>query len=459
MQVSKTKITDFTQGNITKQLTVFAWPLLLSNILQVVYSMVDMVIVGNVAGEAGLAGVTVGGEVTSLITNMSMGFASAIQVLIARYIGARENEKIGRFVGTSSAFLIVFSIAMSILGIAIQTPMLKLMNTPAEAYEGALAYSTVCLLGLVFIYGYNIVSAILRGMGDSKHPMLFIAIAAVMNLILDVIFVIYMDLGALGAALATVISQATSFILCTVFLVMHKSQFELNITRRDFFHWDKEMLSDFLKLGMPMAIKFSAISISKLFVNSWINAYGVVVSAFAGVANKLATVGILFSNSMNAAGSTMVGQNIAAGKFGRVRRILLTLLAVTMFFVVIFSLIYALVPEAVIGLFTDSVDVIALAREYIPIAVIMFIGCSPRATLNALMNGSGNSKINFVTAILDSFVVRIGLSVLFGIVMEMGYMGFWLGDAIAGYTPVVVGMVFYLSGSWKKSAKLATDET
>ena len=455
----KTNVTDFTQGNITKQLTVFAWPLLLSNILQVVYGMVDMVIVGNVAGEVGLAGVTVGGEVTSLITNMSMGFASAIQVIIARYIGAKENGKRGRLVGTSSAFLVVFAITMSILGIALQTPLLHLMNTPEEAYAGAAAYSTVCLVGLVFIYGYNIVSSIMRGMGDSKHPMLFIAIAAVMNLVLDIIFVICMDLGAFGAALATVISQATSFILCAIFLVTHKEQFELNITRHDFFHWDREMLSDFLKLGMPMAIKFSAISISKLFVNSWINAYGVVISAFAGVANKLATVGILFSNSMNAAGSTMVGQNIAAGKFGRVRRILITLLVITMVFVLIFSLIYALAPEWVIGMFTDSADVISLARAYIPIAVIMFIGCSPRATLNALMNGSGNAKINFVTAILDSFVVRIGLSVLFGIVLDMGYMGFWLGDALAGYTPVVIGIVFYLSGSWKKSAKLITGET
>ncbi len=454
--MSDTQIKDFTKGNITPQLISFAWPLLLSNILQVVYSMVDMIIVGNVMGKVGTSAVTVGGDVTNLLTFIGIGFAGAGQVLIARYIGAKERHKIGRFVGTMSSFLFVCAVSVSVLGLIFQEPLLTLMNTPDAAYDGARDYSTICITGLVFIYGYNIVSAILRGMGDSKHPLIFIGIAATMNLLLDLLFVIVFRMGAGGAALATVISQATSFILCLGFLIKRREQFALNITRADFLHWDREMLTAFVKLGTPMAIKFASVQISKLFVNSFINSYGIAVSAFAGIANKLASVVNLFSNAMNTAGSTMVGQNIVAGEFGRVNKILKNLLAITLVIVIVFSVAICIFPEQIFALFTDDADtdVLALARGYVPIAVLMFVASSLRSTMNALINGSGNSRINFVTAILDGFVLRIGLSLLFGVVLDMKHTGFWLGDALAGYTPFFIGIVFYFTGLWKKSAKV-----
>lgn len=450
--MNRSHIKDFTKGNITSQLIVFAWPLLLSNILQVVYSMVDMIVVGNVMGEVGISAVSVGGDVTNLLTFIGMGFASAGQILIARYIGAKQKEKIGRFVGTMSGFLMICAIIVSVLGIVFQEQMLSLMNTPSEAYDGAMAYSTICITGLIFIYGYNVVSAILRGMGDSKHPLIFIGIAAITNIFLDILFV--KDIGAGGAALATVISQALSFICCTVFLVIKKKQFELNISLRDFVVWDKEMLLSFVKLGAPMAIKFASIQVSKLFVNAWINGYGVAVSAFSGIANKLASVVNLFSNAMNTAGSTMVGQNIVAGEFKRVNKILKDVLFVTLSIVAVFSVIIVLFPEEVFGLFANesSQEALKLSGEYVPIALLMFLASSLRAVMNALINGSGNTVINFVTAILDGIVLRIGLAVLLGLVLEMGYFGFWLGDAIAGFTPFFIGVVFYLSGYWKKSA-------
>lgn len=448
-------IKDFTKGNITKDLIIFAWPLLLSNILQVVYSMVDMIVVGKVMGKVGTSAVTVGGDVTNLLTFVGMGFASAGQVLIARYVGAKQRDKIGKFVGTMASFLFIMAIIVSIFGLVSQDLILRLMNTPIEAYDGAAAYSSICISGLVFIYGYNVTSAILRGMGDSKHPLLFIAIAAGINVVLDLIFVAGFNMGAGGAALATVISQAISFILCLIFLIRKKEMFSLNIAKNDFIHWDRDMLSAFVKLGVPMAIKFAAISVSRMFVNSWINGYGVAVSAFAGIANKLASVVNLFSNAMNTAGSTMVGQNIVAGQFDRVNKILKNLLVITLSIAIVFSIAMVLFPQQIFALFTDSseMDVLSLADDYVPIALMMFLASSLRATMNALINGSGNVKTNFLTAILDGIVLRIGLSLLFGVVLKMEYFGFWLGDAIAGYTPFFIGLVFYLTGSWKKGIK------
>ncbi len=456
--MNRSHIKDFTKGNITKQLIVFAFPLLLSNILQVVYSMVDMIVVGNVMGEVGISAVSVGGDVTNLLTFIGMGFASAGQILIARYIGAKQKEKIGKFVGTMSGFLLLCAVTVSVLGIVFQKEMLSLMNTPSEAYDGAMAYSTICITGLIFIYGYNVVSAILRGMGDSKHPLVFIGIATITNIFLDILFV--KDMGAGGAALATVISQAISFICCTMFLVIKKKEFELNISLRDFIVWDKNMLISFIKLGAPMAIKFASIQVSKLFVNAWINGYGVAVSAFSGIANKLASVVNLFSNAMNTAGSTMIGQNIVAGEFKRVNKILKDVLCVTLAIVAIFSVIIVLFPEEVFGLFANesSQEALKLSGEYVPIALLMFLASSLRAVMNALINGSGNTSLNFITAILDGIVLRIGLAVLLGLTFRMGYFGFWLGDAIAGYTPFFIGLVFYLTGSWKKSIPIKDKE-
>ena len=455
-----TQIRDFTQGSIPRQLVSFATPLFLSNLLQIIYNMVDMMVVGSVLGKAGTSAVSVGGDVSNLLTFVAMGFASAGQVIIARLIGAGERNKLSRFVGTMVGFLTVSAIVMSVTGLLLQDTMLTLMKTPAEAYEGAHAYSSICMAGLIFIYGYNTVSAILRGMGDSKRPFVFISIAAVLNLVLDILFVAGLGMGAGGAALATVISQAISVIISTTYLVRNRQRYELDVTLRDFIRWDGSLLRDLVGLGVPMAIKTCSIQISKLFVNSFINGYGVAVSAFSGIANKLAGVANLISQSMNVAGSTMVGQNLAAGKFKRVKRIMGTITLITLTVSVMLSVAICLFPEAIFSVFTaeGDTDVLALVDGYLPIAVLMFLGSAFRSMMNSLLNGSGNHKVNFATAILDGIVMRIGLAILFGLVLDMKHYGFWLGDALAGFTPFWIGLVFYLTGAWKKGAKVQAEE-
>lgn len=412
--------------------------------------MVDMIIVGNKLGKVGISAVSVGGDVSNLLTFVAMGFANAGQVLIAQFIGAKQKDRLGKFIGTMSSFLVCCAVFLSIFGLIFRNGILTLMNTPAESFDGARAYSSICMAGLVFIYGYNIVSAILRGMGDSKHPFIFISIAAVMNLILDVIFVMFLDMGAGGAALATVISQATSFLCCAYFLVKHTKEFELTLKWSYFTKWNKEMLGKLVKLGTPMAIKTASVQVSKLFVNSWINSYGIAVSAFAGIANKVSNISNLVSAAMNTAGSTMVGQNIAAKEYGRVKKILQCLAVITLAVAGVISVFIWLFPNQVFGIFTDDAAVLEIGVKYVPIAVLQFIAGALRAVMNALINGSGNYKINFATAILDGIVLRIGLSLLFGLGLGMKHYGFWLGDALAGFTPFWIGLAFYCSGHWKK---------
>ncbi len=445
-----TLVADFTTGNVNRQLITFAMPMFLSHLLQIVYNMADMIIVGQTLGKVGLSSISVGGDIMNCMTFIAMGFSSAGQVLIAQYIGARQHDKLSRFVATMGTALLGFACCVTGLGLLFRREIMELMHTPPEAFAEALSYAGISMAGIVFVYGYNAVSAILRGMGDAKHPFYFISLAALLNIALDLVFVLKLGMGTRGAALATIISQGVSFLLCAAFICKNRKRYHLSLTIGQFVHPEKEMLLSLLKLGVPMAIKNAAVQFSKMFVNSWINSFGVAVSAFAGIANKINMSVNMMSNSINTAGSSMVGQNIGAGKYDRVRQIMFAVYRIMVVVAVAASLVIYFFPEQVYGIFTDDPSVIRIGYEYIPIAILAFFSCAGRSGSNALINGSGNSRVNFVTAIFDGIVLRLGLSVLFGIVLDMKYMGFWLGDALANFTPLWVGMLFYHSGAWKK---------
>ena len=451
------EITDFTEGSIPKHLYRFATPLVLSSLLQVLYNMVDMIIVGHALGKAGLSSVSIGGDIVAFLTWVTMGIGNAGQVLISQYIGADHREKIGRFIGTMFFTLIVFAAVMSVCCLTFRDGILRLLHTPEEAYAGALAYSSICAGGLIFIGGYNVVSAVLRGLGDSKHPFIFIAFAAVLNTILDLIFVLVFDMGAAGAAWATVVSQGLSFVLCAIFLMRKRAMFGLEFRISEFVCPDRGMLASLLKLGVPMAIKSASVSISKMFVSSYVNAFGVAVSAFSGVANKVSSMANLISNALNTAGASMVGQNIGAKRFERVPKIMKTVFLSAGAVALCFCAIVVLFPMQFYSIFTTDADVLAIGLEYVPIAVLMFGGTVARSGSNALLNGSGNYAMNFATAILDGIILRVGLSWLFGAGLGIGYLGFWLGDALAGYTPLWIGIALYFSGRWKRRV-VAVDE-
>ena len=241
---SRKNITDFTSGNVPRQLVIFATPLFLSSLLQLVYNMVDMIIVGQKLGKVGLSAVSVGGDVTNFLTFIAMGFGNAGQIIISQYIGSGQKDKISRFIGTMMCFLMSCAVIVSIVCLSLKTQMLSLMNTPPEAFSEAVSYATVTMSGLVFIYGYNAMSAVLRGMGDSVRPFIFIAVAAVGNIVMDILFVLMMGMGSAGAALATVLSQAFSFIGCAVYIFRNKEKYELTLARSELLCIDRSMLSN-----------------------------------------------------------------------------------------------------------------------------------------------------------------------------------------------------------------------
>ena len=431
------------------QLLSFAAPLFAANALQAVYNLVDMVVVGQTIGGAGMSAVSIGGDVLHLLTFLAMGFSSAGQVIIAQLVGAGEPGELRKLIGTMVTFLTGASLVMAAVCFALRTPILTLLNTPEESFRYTMDYMVTCIAGLVFIYGYNVVSAILRGMGDSRRPFLFIAIAAVLNTVLDVLFVAVIGLGVFGAALATVIGQAASFVISVIYLYRRRESFGFDF-RLQSFRIDGPVLRRLLALGIPMAIQSAAINFSKIVLTRWINAEGVIYSALSGIYNKVGMMMGVVSNSFTTAGSSMVGQNIGAGKTRRVTRIVLTVGAAGLVFAGAVSAVTLLFPKAVCEMFTMDGAVLAQSSLIILPIVLNAFGAATRSPAFALINGSGNSKLNLLVAILDGMLSRIGLAYLLGFVLRMGCLGFWLGDALAGFMPFVIGAVFFFSGKWRR---------
>lgn len=450
--MSNSMVTDLTTGSVPKLLLKFAFPLFLSNALQAIYNIVDMIVVGQYLGGAGMSAVSTGGDILHLLTFIAMGFSSAGQVLIAQDVGAKNFDRVKKTIGTMFTFLLIASVSIALICLVIRKPMLGWLNTPQEAYDYTMDYTVTCIGGLVFIYGYNIVSAILRGMGDSKRPFVFVVIAAVLNLILDIVFVVYLDMKVFGAALATVIGQAVSVIISLIYLYKKRESFCFDFKIKSF-AIDKGAFKRIVALGVPMAIQSAAVSLSKIVLMSWINMFGVVYSAMAGIYNKVGVMIAVVSNSFTTAGSSMIGQNLGAGRTDRVPSILKTVTVCGMVITALLSAVMLIFPNQVYAAFTNDANVLAVAGILTFPIILNFIGAATRSVSFSLINGSGNTKLNLAVAIIDGIISRVGLAALFGFAMGMDCLGFWYGDAFAGFVPIIIGLCFLVSGKWKNVKK------
>ena len=449
MAEQKTMVRDLTNGSVARQLLVFALPLFVSNALQAVYNMVDMIIVGQFIGGAGMSAVSIGGDLLHLLTFVSMGFASAGQVLIARNVGAGKMKEVSETIGTLFSFLLAASVLISVVCFALRYPIMHALNTPPESFSYAMDYMVTCIVGLVFIYGYNIVSAVLRGMGDSKRPFVFVGVAAILNIILDYLFVVVFHMEVFGAALATVIGQGVSFVSSLIYLYIKRQSFGFDFRLKSF-AIRRRSLKPLVMLGIPMAIQSAAVNFSKVLLMSWINLEGVLYSALAGIFNKINVIGGVVSMSFTAAGSSMVGQNLGAKKYERVPRILATIAVIGLAMFSVMTVVMIAIPEKVFGMFTRDIAVLSLANILIVPMILNFYGAATRSISFALINGSGNTKLNLAVALIDGILMRIGLAALLCFSFNMGSLGCWYGDAIAGFMPLFIGLVFYLSGRWKR---------
>ncbi|MBR5219866.1 MAG: MATE family efflux transporter [Clostridia bacterium] len=447
---------DFTEGSLPKQLILFALPFMASNALQVLYSTIDMIIVGEYVGTAGLAAVSQSSLILNFATMVTLGFSNAGQVLISQALGAKKHKEMNDVIGTLFSFITMLAVVLSVIILVLRTWILTVMNIPRESWDMSMDYLTICGAGLVFTAGYNMVSAVLRGMGDSKRPFLFIGIASAVNLVLDILFTGILHWGVAGAAWATIIGQAASFLFSIFYLIRHKDAFGFDF-RPERFRPNRHYIKMISDLGTPMAIQSGCINLSMMYVNALVNSVSVVASATFGVGMRIDDIINKISQGIQHAAMPMISQNIAAGEEKRSRQVVYYSWLYAGAFTVVCMVLYLIVGRQMFMLFSDDPLVHEMSSTFIRAILWMFPALAIMRGSSAFIQGIGHAKMSMILALLDGVVLRIGLSWLCGIALDWGFYGFVLGYGVAAYGCAIPGMIYFLSGKWKTRRTLAED--
>ena len=442
-------IQDFTQGPLFKPMLKFSIPFMLSNAFMVLYSTVDMLIVGKFVGSAGISAVMTGGFVAMFLTMVGMGMATGGQVLVSQLIGKGEKHQLARAIGTLISMSVFIAVGMSILSIALAPTVLKLMDVPQIAFAAARSYLYICGGGLVFIYIYNVIAAVLRGIGDSVRPFQFIVVSAVSNVLLDLLFVAYFRWEVTGAAAATVISQALAMFMALYCVYRCRNELGFDFKLKSF-ACDRTIALVLIKLGIPFAIRFGAINISMIFVVSLINSLGVAASAAFGIALRIDELANKISQGVMMAVSTIVGQNIGAGNFSRIRRGVYYVWAICGGFFLVFGLVLYFFNRELFSLFTDDEKVLELAPVIVTALLLHYPALLIMKGTNGFVQGIGNAVFGLIIALLDGLVCRVLFSWLFGIHLGMGLYGMVLGYALATYSTALPNLFYFLFVPWHK---------
>ena len=425
-----------------------------SNALQVLYSTIDMIIVGEYVGTPGLSAVSQSSQIINFAAMVCLGFSNAGQVLLAQAMGAKKHKEMNYIIGTLFSFLSAVSVVFSVFMLCTQTWILDVMKIPAESYEMARDYLVICSTGLIFTAGYNMISAVLRGMGDAKRPFLFIGIASVVNLVLDVIFTGILGWEVAGAAWATIIGQAVSFIFSLFYLYRKKESFGFDFKPHSFIPRLK-YVGMITSLGTPMAIQSGFINLSMLTVNAMINEVGVVASATFGVGVRIDDIINKISMGVQYAAVPMISQNIGAAKPERAKRVVHVAWIFSAILTVFFMVLYVTLGKQLFMMFSDDTLVHGMSGEFISAILWIFPAFAVMRGSGAFVQGIGNAKLSMLLSILDGVVLRIGLSWLFGIFFGWGFFGFVLGYALAPYGYAIPSMIYFLRGKWQKQKVLA----
>lgn len=454
--VSRQRVgTNLTEGPILQTLLKFAIPIVLASLVQQLYSMVDLIVIGQYVGSIGTVGVNTGGEIIDMITPVAMGFSTAGQIYIAQLAGAGDEAKVKRTVGTLLTFMLGLSIILGIGLIVLSDFFLEMLNCPEEAWGQAKSYMIITAMGTPFIYGYNAVCGVLRGMGESKRPLFFISVAAVVNIVLDVLLVAVIPLEAAGTAIATAASQFGSFAAAFYFMCKKRDKFDFEL-KLSYFKIDTKILWVLVKLGIPQVVRTLLVRTGMLWVNSTANSYGLVVSATNSVGNKLQKFLEVFIQGIDSAAAAMIGQNLGAKKPERAGKITLCTAACAVACAAFSAVLCILIPKQIFGLFTKDPAVQELGITFLRIMIVHFFISAITGSFQAMVTGCGFVSLGFVLGVLDGLVCKIGLSLLFVYVFDMGYLGLFWGVALSRLLPAIINVGYFLSGKWK-TRKLLTD--
>lgn len=438
---------DLTEGPILQLLLMFAFPMLLTNLVQQLYSTVDLMIIGKFVGNVGTVGVSTGGELVDFMTPFATAFAMGGQIYIAQVAGAKDEERLKEAVGTLLTLLLGMSVVVMVGALAGHQFILKMLNCPEQAWGQATQYMIITAIGLPFVFGYNAVASVLRGMGEAKRPLIFVSIAATINVFTDLLFVVVFHMEAAGTALATVLSQAGSFFAAFYFMYRHKETFDFEL-KPSFFRIRLRALRLIFKMGIPQLVRSFAVHGSMMWVKANINSYGLVPSSTYSIGNKIEKFMNVFVSSVDGAAGAMIGQNMGAKKHDRVKKTLWNTLCGNMVIAALVIVCFLSFPKQLFSLFTNEAEVLEMGVVFLRImsvgmVIVAFSGC-----FKSIATGVGAAGLAFSVGVLDG-VCRILVCLLFYHVFDQGVYSYFWGAAFCMLVPGLISFGYFLSGKWK----------
>lgn len=437
-------------GSVPKKLAAFAFPLLLANILQSLYNVVDMLVVGQFVGDTGLAAINNASKLCYIINSICIGMTMGGAVLIAQYKGANDKKGQAETFQTLAVLSLVSALLVTVIGLVFYQPLFQILNVPADAYQDACDYMKIICWGTVFVFGYNAVCSVLKGLGDSKSPLYFVGIATIINIVLDILLVGPLGIGTAGAAYATITAQGISFLISIFYLRKHKEFFSADVHKRFTLQMDK--LVSILKVGLPTAIQMVVVNTAYLLVTGMLNQFGTSVSAASGVGLQINTFAGMPCWAIGQAVTAMVGQCIGAGEIKRARKVVKIglLLNVSVTLVVVIGV--QVFAEQLILLFgSTSAEVINDGVYYLRICCgVNSLIYAVMYTLDSFAIGVGAANIAMLNALLDAVIVRLPVSWLLAFTLSMGFPGIYYGQALSPIFPAIVGFLYFQNKGWER---------
>ncbi len=437
---NEAKLNDFTQGSILAKLLKFMVPILGAQILQAMYGAVDILVVGRFGTSAGISGVSTGSSIINLVTFTITGLSMGVTVLLGRYIGEKNEKRAGKVIGGAICFFVLLAVVLLILLITCAGPLAKLMQAPEEALEATILYVRICGGGILFIIAYNLISSIFRGLGNSRLPLIFVAIACAVNIVGDLVFVGVFRMNVAGAALATVMAQAVSVILSLLIITKQELPF---ILRRKDIRFSPE-IGRFVRVGAPIALQELLTQLSFLALCAFINRMGLAESSGYGVANKIVNFIMLVPGSLMQSMSAFVAQNVGAGKEDRAKKAMLTGMAIGGVIGTFIALMAFFRGDLIAGIFTTDTAVIEKAAQYLQ-------GYSLEAVVTAILfsfigyfNGHSQTLFVMLQGIAQTFLVRLPMSYFMSIRENATLTGIGLAAPSATVFGIVLNVIYFV---------------
>ena len=434
---------DLTQGVIWKKLMVYAGPVVLSSLLQSAYSITDLIVAGWFIGKDGISAINNAGQVMTILTQIIMGITIGGNILMGQYFGSRQHDQRLQTNRTLFSFSLLAGVGMMGVIFLLSRPILLALDAPA--LDQGQSYLQVCAFGLPAIFGYNAMAAMLRSVGDSKQPFYCVAVTAGCNIVLDCLFMGAFHWDVQGAALATVLAQWASFLVCSAYVQRHKGLFGLE--RRLSIQRDK--LATLLKLGIPSAIQMTVVGLSWLAMTFLINHYGVEASAASGICAKIKDVALMFTIALYTAATTMVAQCLGAQKFDRASRVVHVAMRFSLGVTAVLILLIELFAPQILTIFHPDQMTMGIALENLRIEILGQIFYASFMVYNALPMGAGHTLFALGSSLLNCIVVRVVLALILD--HFFGLTGIFWACAIAPASSVPLGYIYEHRGKWRRS--------